>query len=675
MTNENSPETLHTPNESIRSSKKQNQLDQQLFNNLPVAIYTCDRDGYITSFNKAAEKLWGRAPEIGKDLWCGSFKIFNPDGTELPLDSCPMAYTLREGIAVEGKEIIIEQPNGTRLNILPYPVPLFDANGQVSGAVNTLIDVTEQRISEAKQGMLAAIIESSEDAIISKTLDGIITSWNDSAKQLFGYEEWETLGKSITMLIPNDRQQEEGVILGKIRSGERVEHYETIRRTKAGVEIPVSLTISPVKNKDGRIIGASKIVRDIIRQKAAEESLQRYAENLEALNGAGKVISESLDIREILQKVTDATTQITGAAIGAFFYNQLNENGEYNMLYTLSGPQQEVVKQFSVPDTDAIFPFTDGEQGNIRLEDITKEPRYYKNHLFSHLPADHLSVISYMAIPVISKSGTVVGGLFYGHPQPGKFTKAHETLVAGIANHAGIALDNAQLYEQVQKLNAKKDEFIGLASHELKTPITSLSGYLQIINKRLPEGDKNKPFIEKALLQVGKLSELLSDLLDVSKIETGQLPMAYTSFELLPLMQEVIEQMQYSTKSHKIVLHQSISQLTISADKQRIEQVLINLISNAIKYSPDANQVNVKAMLNDNMVRIMVQDFGLGIPKDQWEHIFSRFYRVEELAFNISGLGIGLYICKEIVSRHNGKLWVESEPGKGSVFFFEIPVK
>lgn len=663
------PEKIKLP-----QTQEHNQLNDQLYNNLPVAIYTCDRLGYITSFNKAAEKLWGRSPEIGKDLWCGSWKIFNPDGEPLLLDDCPMARTLKEGVAIEGEEIIIERPDGTRLNVQPCPVPLFDEQGRLSGAVNTLIDVTEQRIGEAKQAMLAAIIESSEDAIVSKTLNGIITSWNDAAKQMFGYEDREIVGKSVTLLIPGDRQQEEQVILGKIRSGKRVEHYETIRVTKNGAEIPVSLTISPIKNTKGRIIGASKIVRNIVRQKTAEESLQRYADNLEALNDVGKAISGSLDVQEILQRVIDTTTQITGASCGAFFYNQLNENEESIMLYVLSGQQKETLKQFVIPNNVTEFPSAFNVEHIIRVDDVTKYPEYHTNTPFHSMAAGYLPVASYMAIPVISKSGKIVGGLFYGHPKPAKFTKAHESLVAGIANHAGITLDNAKLYEQVQKLNAKKDEFIGLASHELKTPITSLSGYLQIINKRLPDNDQNKSFIEKALLQIGKLSGLLSDLLDVSKIETGQLPLTYSSFEFRHLIQEVIEQMQYSTKSHRIVLQQEIGPLIISADKQRIEQVLINLISNAIKYSPEADQVNVKVVLNDNSVRVMVQDFGLGISQDQWEHIFSRFYRVEELASHISGLGIGLYICKEIVNRHQGELWVESTPGKGSVFFFEIPV-
>ncbi|MCO5950514.1 PAS domain S-box protein [Mucilaginibacter flavidus] len=664
-------------NKLLRTKKPaitHSQVSGQLFDNLPVAVYACDRNGYITSFNQAAVNLWGRKPEIGKDLWCGSWKIFHPNGEPLNLDNCPMARTLKAGIAIEGEEIIIERPDGTRINVQPYPVPTFNDAGELVGAVNTLIDVTEQRSGETKQAMLAAIIESSEDAIVSKTLDGTITSWNKSAAKMFGYSEGEIVGKSIIIVIPENRRQEEDLILGKIRQGKKVEHYETYRRRKDGTEIAVSLTISPIKNQAGQVIGASKIARDISKQKTNEESLQRYADNLETVNSVGRMVSERLDVQEILQQVTDVTTQVTGAAFGAFFYNKLDEHGESYTLFTLSGAPREAFEKFGMPRNTAVFHPTFSGEGTVRVDDITNDPRYGKNHPHFGMPKGHLPVVSYLAVPVISKSGAVIGGLFYGHPEPGRFNIHHEGLVESVATQAAIALENARLYEEIQKLNSKKDDFIGLASHELKTPVTSLSGYLQIINRRLPADDGNKPFIEKALAQINKLSGLISDLLDVSKIETGQLPLSFTGFDLLHLAKEVIEVMQYSTKTHRLTFDSNINKLLVTADRQRIEQVIINLLSNAIKYSPGANQVNVTVSVADNKALVAVQDFGLGITRDQQERIFTRFYRVEDMAAHISGLGIGLFISKEIISRHHGRLWVESGPGKGSIFFFEIPV-
>src|SRR6185437_136216 len=421
------------------------QLHLNLFDNLPVAVYTCNNVGYIESYNPAAVKLWGREPETGKELWCGSWKIFRTDGAPMLLSECPMARTLREGIAIDGEEIIIKRPDGSSRNVLAYPVPNFDDSGKLAGATNTLVDITEHKSDENKQARLAAIIESSDDAIISKTLEGIITSWNQSAEKLFGYKEHEAIGRHITMLIPPDQHSEEDVIINKIRKSEKIDHFETIRVTKEGKKIPISLTVSPIRNSKGAVIGASKIVRDISKQKKAENDLQRYAESLEILNSIGQAISAELNVEGILQKVTDATTKISGAAFGAFFYNLVEDTGESYTLYTLSGAPREAFEKFGMPRNTEVFAMTFHGKGIVRSDDITKDPRYGHNPPHYGMPKGHLPVTSYLAVPVISKSGAVIGGLFYGHPEPAKFTAEHEQIVAAIAVQAAVALDNAKL--------------------------------------------------------------------------------------------------------------------------------------------------------------------------------------------------------------------------------------
>jgi PAS domain S-box-containing protein len=547
--------------------------------------------------------------------------------------------------------------------------------------IGSVLDMTGQKLQEEqlkesaeRQAKLAAIVSTSDDAIVSKTLKGIITSWNAAAERMFGYSEEEVLGKHISLIIPPDRLQEEDLIINRISKGGKIDHFETVRVGKDGREVPISLSISPITDASGQVIGASKIARDISRQKEFEEKFQRYTRNVEILNTVGKLVAESLDIEAILQRVTDASTQVTGAAFGAFFYNQLDERGESYMLFTLSGAPREAFEKFGMPRNTAIFNPTFSGEEIVRSADITKDPRYGHNRPYHGMPEGHLPVVSYLAVPVISKSGSVIGGLFYGHPEPGRFTEEHEKLVSGIANQASVALDNAKLYEQIQNLNAKKDEFIGLASHELKTPITSLSGFLQIISKRMQEGDINKPFVDKALKQTARLSALIGDLLDVTKIESGQLPLTYSSFDLVSLVRDLIEQIQFTTRSHHIAFHSEVTELTVAADRQRLEQVIINLLSNAIKYSPRADLVKVSVAGDEQGASVRVQDFGMGIATEQQARIFSRFYRVDEVDDHISGLGIGLYISKEIISRHKGQLKVESEIGKGSVFTIEIPV-
>lgn len=523
-----------------------------------------------------------------------------------------------------------------------------------------------------RQARLAAIVDSSDDAIVSKTLKGIITSWNKAAERLFGYTEKEAIGKHISLVIPHSRLNEEEFIISQVRRGLKVDHFETIRVTKSGREVPISLTISPIMDENGNIIGASKIARDISKQKEYEDQLQRYTQKIETLNTIGKLISESLDIEVILQKVTDATTATIGAAYGAFFYNRVDEKGESYMLFTLSGAKREAFEAFGMPRNTAVFHPTFSGERVLRVDDITKDPRYGKNAPHHGMPKGHLPVVSYLAVPVVSQSGEVIGGLFFGHPESGKFTKDHEELVVSIAAQAAISIDNARLYEEVRLLNEKKDEFIGLASHELKTPLTSITGYLQIID-RLKTDEESKRFMGKTIRQVRKLSGLVNDLLDVSKIEAGKLQMKKVTFDLFEIIRDAIELMQQTNDKCEISLKVKMENCMVRADSQRIEQVIVNLLSNAIKYSQGTCKIIVRVSKTDKDVTVSVQDFGIGIAANKLAHVFSRFYRVEDTNPHFSGLGIGLYLCHEIIVRHDGKIWVESEPGKGSTFYFSLP--
>jgi PAS domain S-box-containing protein len=244
---------------------------RQLLDALPAAIYITDAAGVITYYNEAAAALWGLRPELGKSQWCGSWKLYWPDGRPLPHDQCPMAVALRERRPNHGLEAVAERPDGERVPFMPYATPLYDASGTFIGAVNMLVDVTDRKRAEASAQRLASIVEFSDDAIISKDLSGVITSWNRGAERLFGYTAEEAIGKPITILIPADRQDEEPAILERIRHGELIDHYETVRRRKDGSLVDISLTTSPVKNAEGMIIGASKIARDISDRRRAHE--------------------------------------------------------------------------------------------------------------------------------------------------------------------------------------------------------------------------------------------------------------------------------------------------------------------------------------------------------------------------------------------------------------------
>lgn len=768
---------------------------QQIFGESPVPFYICDSEGKIIYFNKAASQLWGRSPQQDRDSWTGALKLFHADGSPMLPENSPMAGVIRGEQPEEHYKIIIERPDGTSRTVLVHPRPLHNEKGEISGASSTLLDITNRdrdhvkhatlsaivessddaiisknlhgeiiswnpgasrifgyseeeavgrsvtmlipkdRIGEEeeilrqirqgkkvdhfetirvdkwgkeipisltvspvkdatgkivgaskvarditdrtradeKQARLSAIVESSNDAIISKTLDGTILSWNKGAEKIFGFTEDEVLGKSITMIIPQERLREELHILEKIRSGVSLDHFETVRRHKSGKEIPISITVSPLRDRHGKIIGASKVARDISFQVQAQTTREKYTRNLEVLNTVGKSISENLDVQGILQRVTDATTKLTGAAFGAFFYNNVDREGNTFRLFTLSGAPREIFEEMAMPRHTEMFQPTFVDKKVVRIADIRKHSSHAKNPPYMGMPRGHFEVVSYLAVPVVSKSGEVIGGLLYGHPEPGIFTAEHELLVVNIASQAAVSLDNSRLFEQVKSLSDKKDEFIALASHELKTPLTTIKGYLQVLARR-EQDELSELFLSKSLNQVDKLNTLVEDLLNMSRIESGRLDFNLEVFDLRKMIEEITETFYWSAQSHKIVTDLGSQPALIEGDRQRIEQAILNLMTNAIKYSPNADKIYVCLETAEDDVIVKVRDEGIGLTDQQKSQLFTRFYRAEDTK-GISGLGLGLYLTKQIVDRHNGRIEVASEYGKGSEFCFILPLK
>ena len=980
-------------------------LNQQLISGLPAAIYTTDNDGYITMFNQAAVELWGREPKIGKDMWCGSFKIFELDGkTEVPVDKCPMAKVLKEKRKIIVNELfIVEQPDGTRKYIHPYPEPIFDADGNMIGASNIVMDVTNQKIAEEQQARLAAIVQSTDDAIISKNLDGFITSWNAAAERLYGYKAEEIIGQHITKLIPQERLNEEDEIITRIKKGEPIEHYVTQRLTKEKKLVDVSLTVSPVKDPKGRIIGASKIARDIGMQKLAEEQQARLAaivqstddaiisKNLggfitswnaaaerlygykaeeivgqhvtklipeDRLNEEEEIISrikngvsvdhyetkrqtkdgKLIDVSLTVSPVRDPKGTIIGASKIArdittqkLLLEELRENEErlrmaiettrlgtwefypmtkdltcskeckkilgvpedfepdnqyaYDHTYpadrelvkeqirkaiTPEGPgsceieyriirydneirwvkaqgktffdsenlparfigtiaditdekmhEQELkdsielfqtmadnvpamiwmsgndkfedyfnktwlnftgrtlekeidegwlegvhpddvqqcidtynesfkqqkgfyseyrlrrfdgewrwisdnsVPRFSpdgeflgfisacmdiddqkryrekIQDSELLFKtisnaspaalwMTDADEQNIFVSDTwlkwtgkTFEEVIDRGWIQSVIEADREQTIKkflesfrgrkyfHTEFRFLRKDGEVRWGLTEGYP----FYETSGTF----AGYAGSVTD----ITEIKKLEQRKDDFIKMASHELKTPITSINGYVQLLMNIYSEIDDKKLHLSKSTVksslntiskQVTKLTRLISELLDLSRIETGKLELNKTEFDLGDLVEETVRDVRLTTSKHAIVVNTEYNG-KIYGDKDRIAQVVMNLLTNAIKYSPDASQVDVNVDIENKNAVVQVKDHGIGIDKKFHQKIFERFYRVEgKSEQTYPGFGIGLFIASEIVNRHHGTISVESEKGKGSVFTVTLPL-
>ena len=344
---------------------------------------------------------------------------------------------------------------------------------------------------------LAAIVESSEDAIISKDLSSIITSWNGGAERTFGYTSAEIVGQSITKLIPPGHLDEERAILNRISNGERVDHFEAVRQRKDGSLVDVSLLISPIRDSRGAIVGASQIARDISRRKKVEMQVQQQKLRLERIETISRQIAQDLDLERIVQTVTDAATELSGAQFGAFFYNVLNAAGESYMLYTLSGAPRSAFEQFGMPRNTAVFDPTFKGSGVVRSDDIRADSRYGQNAPHHGMPKGHLPVVSYLAVPVIGRKGEVLGGLFFGHKEPGRFNQEAEDDVVSIAAHAAIAINNARLLHIARDEAAQRQRSERALELLLQEVHHRVKNTLAIIQTIVSQTFKNAPVEER----------------------------------------------------------------------------------------------------------------------------------------------------------------------------------
>lgn len=547
--------------------------------------------------------------------------------------------------------------------------------------------------------LLTAIVDSTDDAIVSKNLQGIVTSWNRGAERIFGYEASEMIGKPITTIIPPERLDEEPKIIERLKRGERVDHFDTQRLRKDGTLVAVSLTISPIFDKEGQIVGASKIARDITTRKQSEETVSRQQAKLEILNNLGKVLTAQLDLGKLVQAVTDAGRELSGAAFGAFFYNQINERGESYVLYTLSGAPREAFEKFGMPRNTEIFKPTFNGEGVVRIADVLADPRYGKMPPHHGMPKGHLPVRSYLAVPVVSGTGAVIGGLFFGHPEPGRFGEDSEELLVAIAAQASVAMDNARLYSELQeelvrqkKLEAEvrasaaeaehqsrmKDEFLATLSHELRTPLQSILGWIQI----LKGGDLAEGELEQGLEVIGRNAQsqsgIIKDLLDMSRILSGKVRLDVQRVALSTIIEAALETVKPAAEAKGIRLQAVIDPLAkpVAGDPNRLQQIFWNLLSNAIKFTPRGGRVQILLERVNSHLEVNVTDTGVGISAEFLPLVFERFRQADSsITRQHGGLGLGLAIVKNLVELHGGTVRVKSAGlSKGSTFTVTLPL-
>jgi PAS domain S-box-containing protein len=537
----------------------------------------------------------------------------------------------------------------------------------------------EDSNQDLAQRHLAKIVDSSDDAIVSKDLNGLILSWNAAAQRMFGYSAAEAIGQSIRIIIPDVRQSEEDFVLAEIRAGRSVRHYETVRQRKDGTLIPISLTVSPIYNDQGVVIAASKIARDITERAQLLAAAQEQAQILRTLTEVGVTVAASLEHGAIVQKVTDVATAVTHAEFGAFFYNVIDQqSGEAYMLYSLSGAPKEAFDGFPQPRATAVFAPTFHGEGVVRLDDVTQDPRYGRNPPYHGMPKGHLPVRSYLAVPVKSPSDEVLGGLFFGHSRAGVFTAQHEQLAIGIAAWASIALQNARLYRQAREADRLKDEFLAVLSHELRTPLNAIVGYSRLLRGGILSGDKAMRGLETLERNAKSLTQIVEDVLDISRIVAGKIRLDVQPVELPLVVHNAVATVQPAADAKAIRLQTIIDPRVgpVSGDPDRLQQVAWNLLSNAVKFTPKKGRVQVRVERVNSHIEIVVSDTGMGIRADFLPHVFERFRQADSgPTRQTAGLGLGLSIVRHIVEMHGGSVHVDSDgEGKGATFRVRLPL-
>lgn len=608
------------PGVSVDDQLKEAQhLYKELIDALGVAVYLTDAEGRITYYNEACAQLWGREPELGVEQWCGSFRMLTLDGDLVPHDQCPMAIAVKEDRPVRGIEIAVEREDGSRGLVQPYPTPLHDSTGKLIGAVNVVLDITDRKRGDEAALRLGAIVESTDDAIVSKDLNGIIMSWNPAAERIFGYTPEEAIGQSILMIIPQERRHEETEVLSRIRRGERIDHFETVRQRKDGSLLDISLTVSPVFSKDGRVIGVSKIAREITDRKRAETVLADRNELINSLTDNMSVGLIMLDIDGQIDFMNPAGEKITGCRLEDVRGRNLHETVHH--LHQDGSPY---------PAEDCpIFQAIRSAEPMLEHEDVYVRP----------------------------------DGTFYN-------VLCNVAPVIREGRRLGTLVDIRDITES-KKADALKDQFLGLISHELRTPLATIYGSTRLLRdrfERIPEPDR-KALIDDLVSESERLQRIIENLLLMTKLEASGLDLEPISLPLI--VNTAVDSFRSRNPGRAVTVHNGETIPPVLGNALYIELVLENLLSNASKYSQPGLSVEVMLRPTPDGANVLVLDRGIGISGDA-PSLFTPFFRSARARGMASGTGVGLAVCRRVIEAQGGTIWAKQREGGGSEFGFHL---
>jgi len=443
-----------------------------------------------------------------------------------------------------------------------------------------------------------------------------------------------------------------------------------------------ALQIAALQNAASMVAARRRAEQERDRARADAESARA---ELEVLNKVGTTLASELDLERIVQTVTDAATNLTGAQFGAFFYNVVDKQGEKLMLYALSGAPREAFENFGHPRPTPVFAPTFYGTAIVRSDDITNDPRYGQMGPFHGMPPGHLPVRSYLAVPVVSRSGDVIGGLFFGHSEVGVFGERAERVVSGITGWAAIAMDNARLYEaersardEAEKANKTKSEFLAAMSHELRTPLNAIGGYTDLLAGEIrgPINEVQRGDLERIKRNQHHLLSLINDILNFAKLEAGRVQFDPTDISINETLGELeaLVAPQLEQKKLQYKYQCSDSSYTAYTDPERLQQILLNLLSNAVKFTPPGGKVMVTCGPKGARMEVQVTDTGIGIPPDKLDHIFEPFVQLARgQTSGVVGTGLGLAISRDLARAMGAELSVESRLDAGSTFTLSLP--
>jgi PAS domain S-box-containing protein len=563
-------------------------------------------------------------------------------------------------------------------------------------------EALERRTAELDHSlsMMRATLESTTDAILVTDAKGAVTDFNEKFLALWRMprEVLETRAhRQLLAHICRQFSDPEKYIgeVDKIYASSPPETFDVLELADGRV----FERFSRLQYIDQRMVGRVWSFRDITERRRAEDALRDESRVLELLNETGTLIASQLDLQALVQAVTDAATKLSGAKFGAFFYTAKSESGGEFLLYTLSGAPREAFEKLGHPRATEVFGPTFRGEGVIRVDDITAAPRYGKMAPHHGMPKGHLPVRSYLAVPVKSRDGATIGGLFFGHPETAVFTARSERIIVGVAAQAGVAIDNARLFDdakraaaeraksldaerkariEMERVSLLKDEFLATLSHELRTPLNAILGWSEILLKTKEKSQDAERGLEVISRNARAQAQLIEDLLDMSRIVAGKIRLDVQRTDLGTVVGAAMDAVKLSADAKEIRLRKIFDSgaAPVSGDPNRLQQIFWNLLSNAVKFTPKGGRVDVVIARVNSHVEISVSDSGPGVSAEFLPHLFERFRQADaSTTRKHGGLGLGLAIVKQLVELHGGTIRVESgNDGRGSTFTVSLPL-